>query len=96
MEPSGGGAPAIEVEAPKDPGALKTHTSFTDTEILGECIQGLSVFGPPRRCFFAPGRNVRVCVAAYTRCETPALIFSPKRPGHELRTWSKITSQAYI
>ena len=25
-----------DVEAPKDPGALKTHSSVTDTEILGK------------------------------------------------------------
>ena len=33
MDPSGSGA---DVEAPKDPGALKSHPSLSDNEILGK------------------------------------------------------------
>ncbi len=33
MDPTGNGA---DVEAPKDPGALKSHPSLSDNEILGE------------------------------------------------------------
>ena len=33
MDPSNSG----DVEAPKDPGALQSRSSLTDTEILGEC-----------------------------------------------------------
>lgn len=35
MDHGGHHGAGADVEAPKDPGALKTHTSFTDNEIQG-------------------------------------------------------------